>query len=128
MLPYLLYLLTLNILTMVIYGVYKNFQNYDSDGWWYWKDEELIKLFTEEHNAETFINELLIKDHDEYLSREHYEISLEKVKHRAIMILNNEEEFTIGTNDDIEIDSIYFIKSILVEECPSLQLNSLSAD
>lgn len=117
---------------MKIYGVYKTIQTNDSDGWQHWTEDKLIRLFTEPYNAETFINELLIKEHDEWLNRIHLSDNLEYIRNTALMILNNEGGFINGTDywegsEDCFTYSLYTIQEMNVEECPSLTL-SLSAD
>lgn len=116
---------------MKIYGVYKTIQTNDSDGWQHWTEDKLIRLFTEPYNAETFINELLIKEHDEWLNRIHLSDNLEYIRNTALMILNNEGVLLmvliIGKVLKIVLHTLYTIQEMNVEECPSLTL-SLSAD
>lgn len=114
---------------MKIFAIYETIQTNDSDGWQYWTEEALVKLFTEDYNAETYINELLLKKHDDFVNKDnHYSHNLEHVRKRADMILNNKGVFFFGTrydedSEDSFVDSLYFIKEINVEECPSLNLN-----
>jgi hypothetical protein len=117
---------------MIIYGVYQTEQSCDSDGWQHWTVDTLVKLFTEEHNAQTFIANLLIEEHDKLLEGsleistyegERYANSSKLYLEDAKATLNNVGRFQQGGSDDIEEKCIYSIRFLEVEECPSISLN-----
>lgn len=109
---------------MIIYGVYKTVQSNDSDGWQYWTSEELLKLFTEKYNAETYINELLLEDIDILLNHTTYCYEDPNyIRKTSNMILDNKGIFYYGCEDDSYIKNLYTIKEVLVEDCVSLLLN-----
>lgn len=109
---------------MIVYAVYKTIQNNDSDGWQYWTSEELLKLFTERYNAETYINELLLEDVDTLLNHTtYYGKDPDYIRKTTNMILDNKGIFSCGCDDEDCIKNLYAIQEILVEECVSLILN-----
>ena len=113
---------------MIIYGVYKTIQENDSDGWQYWTDEELIKLFTEKYNAETYINDLLLEDIDKLLKRTIVlSNDLTQLRKDTDMMLNNKGIFSIGCDNEDIVKNLYTIRELEIEECPSIHFNNCNA-